>query len=74
MSSPGFGNDSQMMVMRVDVTAQATPELTTPNEVLYLAVTAKKETDRAQHETCLAHLFSHWYDSFKADRVQTPDA
>ncbi|GFX58408.1 uncharacterized protein TNCV_319901 [Trichonephila clavipes] len=27
VSSPGFGNDSKMMVMGVDVTAQVTPEL-----------------------------------------------
>ncbi|GFY28834.1 uncharacterized protein TNCV_4719671 [Trichonephila clavipes] len=27
VSSPGFGNDSKMMVMRVDVTEQVAPEL-----------------------------------------------
>ncbi|GFW98869.1 uncharacterized protein TNCV_4654961 [Trichonephila clavipes] len=29
------------------------PRVTTPNEDRYLAVTAKKETDGAQHQTCL---------------------
>ncbi|GFW80052.1 transposable element Tcb1 transposase [Trichonephila clavipes] len=30
-----------------------------------------KETDGAQHQTCLAALFSYRYYSFKVDRVQT---
>ncbi|GFV45929.1 transposable element Tcb2 transposase [Trichonephila clavipes] len=42
VSSPGFGNDSKMMVLRVDVTAQVAPRVTTPNEDRYLAVTAKR--------------------------------
>ncbi|GFW80232.1 transposable element Tcb1 transposase [Trichonephila clavipes] len=45
VSSPGFGNDSKMMVMRVDVTAQVAPRVTTPNEDRYLAVTATAASD-----------------------------
>ncbi|GFX83675.1 uncharacterized protein TNCV_349391 [Trichonephila clavipes] len=29
------------------------PRVTTPNEDLYLAVTAKKKKDESQHQTCL---------------------
>ncbi|GFX49268.1 uncharacterized protein TNCV_3333861 [Trichonephila clavipes] len=29
------------------------PQITTPNEDRYLAITAKKKTDGAQHQTCL---------------------
>ncbi|GFU33799.1 transposable element Tcb1 transposase [Trichonephila clavipes] len=42
VSSPGFGNDSKMMVMWVDVTAQVASRVTTPNEDRSLAVTAKR--------------------------------
>ncbi|GFW78181.1 transposable element Tcb1 transposase [Trichonephila clavipes] len=42
VSSPGFGNDSKLMVICVDVTAQIGPQVTTPNENRYLAVTAKR--------------------------------
>ncbi|GFU28389.1 transposable element Tcb2 transposase [Trichonephila clavipes] len=44
VSSPRFNNDSKMMVMRVDVTAQVATRVTTPNEdrYIYLAVTAKR--------------------------------
>ncbi|GFW08790.1 DUF4817 domain-containing protein [Trichonephila clavipes] len=43
VSSKGFGNDSQMMVMRVDVTAQVAPELQCRMRTgIYLAVTAKR--------------------------------
>ncbi|GBL85193.1 hypothetical protein AVEN_222685-1 [Araneus ventricosus] len=67
VSFPGFGNDSKMMVMGVDVTAQVAPELQRRmrSGIWHLL---PKETDGAQHQTCLV---SYWYDSFKADRVQT---
>ncbi|GFW63740.1 transposable element Tcb1 transposase [Trichonephila clavipes] len=43
MSSPGFGNDSKMMVMRVDVTAHIASELQRRMRTgIYLAVTAKR--------------------------------
>ncbi|GFV52919.1 uncharacterized protein TNCV_2875871 [Trichonephila clavipes] len=47
------------------------PRVTTPNEDRYIWQLLPKETDGAQHHTCLAALFSYRYDSFKADRVQT---
>ncbi|GFX57045.1 transposable element Tcb2 transposase [Trichonephila clavipes] len=47
VSSPGFGNDSKMMVMGVDVTAQVAPRITTPNEDWYLAVTPKRNTEHS---------------------------
>ncbi|GFW71856.1 transposable element Tcb1 transposase [Trichonephila clavipes] len=43
VSSPGFGNDSKMMVMRVDVTTQVAPELQRRMRTsIYLTVTAKR--------------------------------
>ncbi|GFY36444.1 uncharacterized protein TNCV_26421 [Trichonephila clavipes] len=43
VSSPGFGNDSKMMVMGVDVTALVAPELQRRMRTgIYLAVTAKR--------------------------------
>ncbi|GFU92641.1 HTH_Tnp_Tc3_2 domain-containing protein [Trichonephila clavipes] len=42
--------------------------VTTPNDDRYIWQLLPKETDGAQHETCLV---SYRYDSFKADRVQT---
>ncbi|GFW79437.1 uncharacterized protein TNCV_3459071 [Trichonephila clavipes] len=44
------------------------PRVTTPNEDRYIWQLLPKETDGAQHQTCLV---SYRYDSFKADRVQT---
>ncbi|GFV23905.1 uncharacterized protein TNCV_272681 [Trichonephila clavipes] len=44
------------------------PRGTTPNEDRYIWQLLPKETDGAQHQTCLV---SYRYDSFKADRVQT---
>ncbi|GFV56517.1 transposable element Tcb2 transposase [Trichonephila clavipes] len=41
VSSPGFGNDSKMMVMGEDVYSTGRPRVTTPIEDRYLAVTAK---------------------------------
>ncbi|GFV02468.1 transposable element Tcb2 transposase [Trichonephila clavipes] len=52
VSSPGFGNDSKMMVMRVDVTAQVTPELQCRMRTGIWQL-LPKETDGAQHQTCL---------------------
>ncbi|GFY30732.1 transposable element Tcb1 transposase [Trichonephila clavipes] len=43
VSSPDFGNNSKMMVMGVDVTAQVSPELQRRMRTgIYLAVTAKR--------------------------------
>ncbi|GFW65589.1 uncharacterized protein TNCV_3550121 [Trichonephila clavipes] len=54
VSSPGFGNDSKMMVMRVDVTAQVAPELQRRMRTsIYIWQLLPKETDGAQHQTCL---------------------
>ncbi|GFV96974.1 uncharacterized protein TNCV_4351871 [Trichonephila clavipes] len=47
------------------------PRVTTPNEDRYIWQLLPKETDGAQHQTCLVSFFSHRYDSFKADSVQT---
>ncbi|GFU02997.1 uncharacterized protein TNCV_1260621 [Trichonephila clavipes] len=46
------------------------PRVSTPNEARYIYIwqLLPKETDGAQHQTC---LFSYRYDSFKVDRVQT---
>ncbi|PRD19347.1 UNVERIFIED_CONTAM: hypothetical protein NCL1_57587 [Trichonephila clavipes] len=52
MSSPGFGNDSKMMVMGVDVTAQVSPESQRRMRTGIWKL-LPKETDRAQHQTCL---------------------
>ncbi|GFW64127.1 uncharacterized protein TNCV_708321 [Trichonephila clavipes] len=52
VSSPGFGNESKMMVMRVDVTAQVTPELRRRMRTGIWQLLSK-ETDGAQHQTCL---------------------
>ncbi|GFV00587.1 uncharacterized protein TNCV_915271 [Trichonephila clavipes] len=54
VSSPGFGNDSKMMVMGVDVTAKVTPELQRRMRTgIYNWQLLPKETDGAQHQTCL---------------------
>ncbi|GFV92945.1 uncharacterized protein TNCV_1693381 [Trichonephila clavipes] len=54
VSSPGFGNDSKMMVMRVDVTAKVAPELQRRMRTgIYICQLLPKETDGAQHQTCL---------------------
>ncbi|GFV01255.1 putative transposase-like protein [Trichonephila clavipes] len=53
-------------VSRCDSTRR--PRVTTPNENRYIWQLLPKETDGAQHQTC---LFSYRYDSFKADHVQT---
>ncbi|GFX53954.1 uncharacterized protein TNCV_1154851 [Trichonephila clavipes] len=47
------------------------PRVTTPNEDRYIWQLLPKETDGAQHQTCLVSSLSYRYDSFKADRVQT---
>ncbi|GBM77894.1 hypothetical protein AVEN_262388-1 [Araneus ventricosus] len=52
VSSPGFGNDSKIMVMLVDVTAQVAPELQRRMRTGIWQL-LPKETDRAQHQTCL---------------------
>ncbi|GBM01228.1 hypothetical protein AVEN_253624-1 [Araneus ventricosus] len=52
VSSPGFDNDSKMMVMRVDVTAQVAPELQRRMRTGIWQL-LPKETDGAQHQTCL---------------------
>ncbi|GFX42851.1 uncharacterized protein TNCV_5072151 [Trichonephila clavipes] len=44
------------------------PRVTTPNENRYIWQLLTKETDGAQHHTCLV---SYRYDSLKADHVQT---
>ncbi|GFU85707.1 transposable element Tcb1 transposase [Trichonephila clavipes] len=47
VSSPDFGNDSKMMVMCVDVTAQVNPELQRRMRTgIYLAVTTKRNRRR----------------------------
>ncbi|GFV48119.1 uncharacterized protein TNCV_3028021 [Trichonephila clavipes] len=52
VSSPSFGNDSKMMVMGVDVTAQVAPELQRKMRTGIWQL-LPKETDGAQHHTCL---------------------
>ncbi|GFX28714.1 uncharacterized protein TNCV_547411 [Trichonephila clavipes] len=52
VSSPGFGNDSKMIVMGVDVTAHVTPELQRRMRTGIWQL-LPKETDVAQHQTCL---------------------
>ncbi|GFV44345.1 transposable element Tcb1 transposase [Trichonephila clavipes] len=52
VSSPGFGNDSKMMVMGVDVTSQVVPELQRRMRTGIWQL-LPKETDGAQHQTCL---------------------
>ena len=52
VSSPGFGNDSNMMVMSVDVTAQVAPALLR-RMMTGIWQLLPKETDGAQHQTCL---------------------
>ncbi|GFV29019.1 uncharacterized protein TNCV_1378701 [Trichonephila clavipes] len=46
------------------------PQVTTPNEDWYLAVTAKRNMEHSIRPVSSA-LFSYQYDSFKADRVKT---
>ncbi|GFW32394.1 uncharacterized protein TNCV_675531 [Trichonephila clavipes] len=52
--SPGLDNDSKMMVMSVDVTAQVAPELQRRmrTDIWQLL---PKEIDRAQHQTCIVN-------------------
>ncbi|GFW73494.1 uncharacterized protein TNCV_2801581 [Trichonephila clavipes] len=53
VSSPGIGNDSTMMLVRVDVTAQVTPELQCRMRTgIYIWQLLPKEKDGAQHRTC----------------------
>ncbi|GFU54832.1 uncharacterized protein TNCV_3979201 [Trichonephila clavipes] len=52
VSTPGFGNDSKMMVMEVDVTAQVAPELQRRMRIGIWQL-LPKETDGALHQTCL---------------------
>ncbi|GFW56007.1 transposable element Tcb1 transposase [Trichonephila clavipes] len=72
VSSPGFGNDSKMMVIIVDVTAQTTTELQhrLRNRYIFRSYCQKKQTEHSIRPVSSA-LFSYWYDSFKADRIQT---
>ncbi|GFU19510.1 transposable element Tcb1 transposase [Trichonephila clavipes] len=59
VSSPGFGNDSKMMVMSVDVTAQVAHELQRRMRTdiyIYLAVTAKR--NRRSTASDLSRLLS----------------
>ncbi|GFU16451.1 uncharacterized protein TNCV_836291 [Trichonephila clavipes] len=54
VSSPGYGNDSKMMVMGVDVTTQVAPELQRWMRTgIYIWQLLPKETDGAQHQTYL---------------------
>ncbi|GFV49417.1 uncharacterized protein TNCV_1634911 [Trichonephila clavipes] len=52
VSSPGFGNDSKMMVMLVDGIAQVAPELQRRMRTGIWQLLSK-ETDGAQYQTCL---------------------
>ncbi|GFS54950.1 uncharacterized protein TNCV_3576511 [Trichonephila clavipes] len=71
VSSPGFGNDSKMMVMLVDVIAQVAPELQIRMKTgIFGSYFQKKQTEHSIRPVSSA-LFSYRYDSFKADRVQT---
>ncbi|GFW51696.1 HTH_Tnp_Tc3_2 domain-containing protein [Trichonephila clavipes] len=47
VSSPGFGNDSKMMVMRVDVTAQVTPELQRRMRFVFGSYCQKKQMEHS---------------------------
>ncbi|GFT95945.1 uncharacterized protein TNCV_312661 [Trichonephila clavipes] len=68
--SSRFGNDSKMMVMCVDVTAQVAPELQRRMRTGILgSYCQKKQTEHSIRPVSSA-LFSYRYDSFKADRVQ----
>ncbi|GFX16530.1 uncharacterized protein TNCV_23011 [Trichonephila clavipes] len=51
VSPPSFGNDSKMMVIGVDVTAQVAPELQRRMRTGIWQL-LPKETDGAQHQTC----------------------
>ncbi|GFW29397.1 uncharacterized protein TNCV_743391 [Trichonephila clavipes] len=71
MSSPGFGNDSKMMVMGVDVTAQVSPESQRRMRTgIFGSYCQKKQTEHNIRPVSSA-LFSYRYDSFMADRIQT---
>ncbi|GFY20243.1 uncharacterized protein TNCV_208751 [Trichonephila clavipes] len=50
------------------------PRVTTPNEDRKIWQLLPKETDGAQHQTCLVSSLQLPYDSFKADRMQTLSA
>ncbi|GFY20596.1 uncharacterized protein TNCV_1118301 [Trichonephila clavipes] len=52
VSSPGFDNDSKIMVMGVDITAQVAPELQRRMRI-GICQLLPKETDGSQHQTCL---------------------
>ncbi|GFU51342.1 uncharacterized protein TNCV_2119631 [Trichonephila clavipes] len=71
VSSPGFGNDSKMIVMRVDVTVQVAPELQHRMRTgIFGSYCQKKQTEHSIRPVSSA-LFSYRNDSFKADRAQT---
>ncbi|GFW86951.1 transposable element Tcb2 transposase [Trichonephila clavipes] len=53
VSSPGFVNDFKMMVIRLDVTASVASELHRRMRTGIWQL-LPKETDRAQHQTCLS--------------------
>ncbi|GFT08597.1 uncharacterized protein TNCV_661721 [Trichonephila clavipes] len=68
VSSPGFGNDSKMMVMGGYSTG--CPELQRRMTTgIFGSYCQKKQTERNIRPVSPA-LFSHWHDSFKADCVQ----
>ncbi|GFV81886.1 uncharacterized protein TNCV_1057731 [Trichonephila clavipes] len=56
VSSPGFGNNSKMMVMIVDVTAQVAPKLQRRMRTGIWQL-LPKDTDGAQHQICLVSSF-----------------
>ncbi|GFS49147.1 transposable element Tcb2 transposase [Trichonephila clavipes] len=67
VSSSGFGNDSKMMVMRVDVTANVAPELQHQMRTgIFGSYCQKRQTEHSIRPVSSA-LFSYRYDSFKAD-------
>ncbi|GFV31846.1 uncharacterized protein TNCV_2087491 [Trichonephila clavipes] len=70
VSFPGFSNDSKIMVMCVDVTAQVTPELQRRMRSGIWHYCLKKQKEHSIRPVSSA-LFSYRYNSFKVDRLQT---
>ncbi|GFW10860.1 uncharacterized protein TNCV_4919791 [Trichonephila clavipes] len=73
VSSLGFDNDSKMMVIYVDVTAEVSPELQRlirTGIYIFGSYCPNKQTEHSIRPVSSA-LFSYRYDSFKSDRVQT---
>ncbi|GFX80003.1 uncharacterized protein TNCV_2890581 [Trichonephila clavipes] len=71
VSSPGFGNDSKVMVMCIAVTAQVAPELQRRMRTGIWQLLQKETDGEHSMRPVSSALFSFQYDSFKADRVQT---